>query len=60
MTYSYSLIVDNNFVESCFHKATSNVLELFSSLDKKVVPFWNLDRDPLACVSSPDMQTWIA
>ena len=42
------------------YKTASNVLQLFASLDKKVVTLRDLDRDTLSGVASPDMQARIS
>jgi hypothetical protein len=35
------------------------MLQLFPSLYKKVISFWDLDRDAFACVAGPDIQSRI-
>lgn len=35
------------------------MLELLPGLYKKIISFWNLDRDAFACVAGPDMQSRI-
>jgi hypothetical protein len=42
------------------YKTAGNVLQLFASLNKKVVALWYLDRDTLSSVPSPDVQAWIS
>lgn len=48
--------IDNNFVEARFNETTTKVFKLLSGLNKQVsTGGWELDRNSLAGISSPDI-----
>lgn len=53
------LLVDDDFMIPSFYKTAGNMLQLFASLDKKVVALRDFDRDTLSGVAGPDVQARI-
>lgn len=54
------LLIDDNFVETRLDKPSSDMLNLFSCLNEEIVSRWNLNGNPIAGVSCPNVQSWVA
>jgi len=52
--------VDDNLVQTGFDQPTREMLDLLARLDEEVPAWRYLDGDAFACVTCPDMQTWVA
>ena len=54
-TNSKGVLVDNYFVVASLDKPPGEMFELFSCLNKKIVPLRYLDWNSLTSVTSPDV-----
>ncbi len=54
------LLVYHDFVIPSLDKTTSYVLQLFASLNKKIITLRDLDRDTLSGIAGPDVQARIS
>ena len=52
--------VDNDLVQTGLDQSAGEVLDLLARLDKEVPARGYLDRDALARVACPNVQTWVA
>ena len=54
-----SLLVDDNLMVAGLDEAPGDMLQLLSRLHEEVVSLGDLDGNPLACITCPDMEAWI-
>lgn len=54
------MVIYNDFMEARFDETTSDMLQLFSSLDEQIIACRNFDGYTFACISCPNMQARVA